>query len=315
MVEGDLHVSMILTTGYTLIIPSTFHGGVRMDGEQQFIPEKIWIYWHQGLAEAPFIVRKCVDSWVRENPSRDVVFLNSANVCNYTTLDLPQNKLSNLSLAIQSDLLRLSLLSKYGGVWADATTLCMKPLDEWLEDSCRSGFFSFYRPGPDRLLSNWFLASQKDCPIVSQLYEKLTIFWLENDFYTPSRFQEYAIKKLEKLLNRSHKTTRFWFTPIVTKLVRVYPYYVFHYMFERLVSTDPECRNIWNETIKISSDGPHAIHREGLFSKPSTHIREHITNRVSPLYKLTWKYDQRRYSPSTLLYFLLEGREEDVKTE
>ena len=144
-----------------------------MSEKKRLIPRKIWILWYQSLSEAPFVVRKCIDSWIKENPTWDVVILDSGCLDKYIRLGLPEKKLTSLPLATQSDLVRLALLSEYGGVWADATTLCMKPLDDWIDDYCTSGFFAFYRPGRDRILSSWFIASEKRCLLVSRLYERL----------------------------------------------------------------------------------------------------------------------------------------------
>ena len=46
--------------------------------------------------------------------------------------------------AAESDLLRLYLLNKYGGVWVDSTNLCRRPLDDWLPSAARQGFFAFF---------------------------------------------------------------------------------------------------------------------------------------------------------------------------
>ncbi len=105
-----------------------------MSDRKSLVPRKIWIYWHQGMSEAPFVVRKCIESWVKENPGWEVNFLDKDNLGEYVVLNLREEKLVNLPLPHQSDLVRLQLLSKYGGVWADATTLCMRPLDDWIDD-------------------------------------------------------------------------------------------------------------------------------------------------------------------------------------
>ncbi len=109
-------------------------------------------------------------------------------------------------------------------------------------------------------------------------------------------------------LNRSEKTTKYWFSPLVTKLLKVYSYFVFHYLFERLVSENSECWKIWDETKKISADGPHKIGKYGFFSPVNEDIKKEVDEKHVPIYKLKWKLDHRRYSPSTLLYYLLEGK-------
>jgi len=79
-------------------------------------------------------------------------------------------------------------------------------------------------------------------------------------------------------------------------------------LFERLVSENSECRRIWDETKKIRADGPHKIQKYGFFSPVNEDIKKEVDEKHVPLYKLTWKYDHRRYSPSTLLYYLFEGK-------
>ena len=75
------------------------------------IPRKIWILWFQGLSEAPFLVRKCIDSWVKENQNWEVIILDENNLSKYVVLDLPENILANLPLTEKSNLVRLHLLS------------------------------------------------------------------------------------------------------------------------------------------------------------------------------------------------------------
>lgn len=282
-----------------------------MSGESKKIPRKLWIYWHQGLAEAPFVVNKCCESWTRENPDWEVTILDKNSFSNYIRLDLPEEIISGLPLSKISNLIRLQLLSEYGGVWADATTYCMKPLNEWIDDYCPSGFFVFSRPGPDRLISSWFIAGEKDCPIFARLLSKHISFFRENKFNNEGKTNRKILKRLNNLLNRSDKTTRFWFSPVVTKLIRVYPYFLFHYLFERLVAKDRECRKIWQEMKKVSADGPHKIQILGIFSPLNDEIKAEIDNKRTPLYKLTWKYDHSKYTSASILYYLLEGRDSE----
>ena len=44
-------------------------------------------------------------------------------------IDLNSRTLTAASL---SDILRISLLHEFGGVWVDATVYCNRPIDEWL---------------------------------------------------------------------------------------------------------------------------------------------------------------------------------------
>ena len=132
----------------------------------------IWMFWDSGLDEAPDVVKLSYKSWVKFNPDYDVVLLDSRNITSILGFDLYDAfKLCSVDLgaAGKSDLLRLFLLNRYGGVWADATTFCKKPLNEWL-DLSKTGFFSFReKEADDRTLVSWFLVATKGHPIIQSL--------------------------------------------------------------------------------------------------------------------------------------------------
>lgn len=273
--------------------------------------------WYQGLDKAPLVVKKCVESWIRENPDWDVVVLDADSVTKHVIPDLPQEKLAKLDLTKQSNLIRLQLLSEYGGVWADATVLCLRPLDEWIDECTTSGFFAFAFPdGHNRVLSTWLLASRRGCPIVVKWRQRYASFFLDHDLDNTGRVRDLVKRTLARVLNRSRRTTGYWFSPIVTKLLRVYPYHVYHYLFERLVATDQECRTIWEDTKKkVTAEGSRKLGRFGrlaLFSPLTDDVKKDIEKEIGQgnarVVKLTWKYEPSRYSSSTVLYYLLEGR-------
>lgn len=276
--------------------------------EINFIPRKIWILWYQGISQAPFMVKKCIDSWIKENPNWEITILDTENLSEYITLDVPDNVFSHLVLSTQSELVRLQLLSQYGGIWADATTFCMKPLNSWINDCTTSGFFAFHKPGPDRVLSTWFLASTPENPLILKLNERFTGFWIENDFMIPNQFQRIAITLFEQILERNEILARYWLSPIPRKLLKIYPYFALHYMFEILVSNDLKCKTIWQNTRKVSADGPHKLQEVGLLSPISETIKTEIDNKLTPIYKLNWRDDCTPYPPDSVLSYLMQER-------
>jgi hypothetical protein len=286
-----------------------------MNSDPARLPRNLWMYWHQGLEAAPFVVRRCIESWIALNPGWNVVVLDSGSVGDYIEVELSPKKREKLSVNHLSNLIRLALLDKYGGVWTDATTFCVRPLDEWIDALVPSGFFVFSNPGEDRLISNWFIAAKAGNPILRKLYERQIMFWEKHLTDKPARRRDRKRQRdrhrmLWFLLSRSTRTTRFWLSPIVSKVLRVYPYFLFHYQFERLVSTDAECGDIWRRMPKVPADGPRAPRIHGYLAPPDKAIKEHIRERRAPFYKLTWKFDPQEYSADTTLYHLLEGRED-----
>ena len=155
-------------TPKTPLLRSTQEPGINYQ-----IPKMLFIYWHQGWKNAPDIVKRCAATWRQHNPAWDIFFLDSASVAEKVKLP-PAVKILNLPLPALSDVIRICLLKKYGGVWADATLLCTRPLDDWIEVVCNlSGFFAYEKPGPDRPISSWFLAAGKECRIVDFWYSEV----------------------------------------------------------------------------------------------------------------------------------------------
>ena len=57
-----------------------------------------------------------------------------------------QNKI--ISPQAKSDIIRLSLLKNYGGIWADSTLLCMQPLSFWFYEALsKTGMWMYHGHG------------------------------------------------------------------------------------------------------------------------------------------------------------------------
>lgn len=93
---------------------------------QQSKPEefRIWVYWAQGKDNMPELVRACYDNLLRRAKDVNVVLLTAENLGLY--LDLPMSVRNSIEKGMigythLSDIIRHSLLAKYGGLWIDAT--------------------------------------------------------------------------------------------------------------------------------------------------------------------------------------------------
>lgn len=104
---------------------------VRKHAMKRTIPLCIWTYWD---GDKPDLVRRCIDSWRKYNPDYTIIELDK----NLVSVYLPEVNLGSLKFASESparfsDFLRLHILSKYGGIWMDASVICNKPL-HWIQD-------------------------------------------------------------------------------------------------------------------------------------------------------------------------------------
>jgi len=264
------------------------------------LPKTIWFLWLQGIDEVPFVAKKCYESWIIKNPDWKVIFLDEKNLQQYVDASKPGNATNQA----WSDIIRINLLAEYGGVWVDATCFCVKPLDEWLPDVIPTGFFAFERPGPDRMISSWFIAAAKDNYIISAYRNMVNSYWHEN----PGLIS--AESATPKLLKRKleHMHTQKWFAWPTRKVLKLYPYFWFHYLFETLYLHDHRFRKLWDLTPKISSDIPHRLQFAGLFNPLTNEIKNEIGQQASPLYKLTWKYEPSEDEKDTLMRYLLENK-------
>lgn len=279
---------------------------LKLRNHKSSIPKIIWTYWGQGAERQPHVIQKCISSWKAHNKGWDVIVLDETNTDQYVRLELPHSRMQEIGLTKKSDLLRLQLLEKHGGVWADGTVFCTTPLDSWLSDYIETGFFAFRNPGPDRLLSTWFLASEKNLPIISNTKTRFIEFFSETHFDNESLHKKLIHPFVRLLLNRSSRTTKFWMSDFVAKRLKIYPYFILHYLFERSIHSDMEFWRTWNSTKMISAYEPHAIFNHGLTRRINAKIKYHIDNKISPLYKLSWKFNSYKLTAESAMSYLFD---------
>ena len=183
---------------------------------------RVHIYWAQGIQHAPTVVRVCQAALSRRHRPDDVVVLDDNLLPHY--VDLPPRVLRRTfdDKTKLSDVLRLELLWRYGGVWMDATCLPRQRVLDVVPDLLPSGFFAFtYRPAR---ISSWFLASAPGNPVVAMVREAQFVHWEHN----------------EKPLG----------------------YYVLHHLFESLYHLDEGFRAAYAPTPRVSSHPPSRFARE-----------------------------------------------------
>lgn len=172
------------------------------------LPRVIHLYWDQGFADAPQIVRLCEASWRERNPGWEVRRWEHADadgVVPWTSLP------RGMKITPYSDILRTELLLRFGGVWADATILCTRPLDDWLPQvMAQTDFFAFSRPGRDREIASWFLAARPGSTLVRMLSEEVGAFWKRQS--KPTRVYHWFQYIFEYLDRKSRKFRREWRT-------------------------------------------------------------------------------------------------------
>ncbi|WP_127844464.1 capsular polysaccharide synthesis protein [Psychroflexus aestuariivivens] len=276
----------------------------------------IWMYWHQGFDQVPPIIQSCVQQWRDLHPDWEIHLLDQYNIYEYVQpLDIDANILNKMTLAHRSDLLRTQLLIKYGGVWADPTCFPLQKLEGWLPQYISAGFFFFYKPGRDRIISNWFISAEQGNDLLKKLYQALINYWNSNNFKNLGRQDTSYEKLINRILNRNLVLPRLWFTLIFTKILRIYPYMVYHFMLYHLMSKDNKIKQQFDQMPKLSAEPPHALQRAGMMSPLSDTIKTIIDDKQVPLFKLTWKIKQDKIPQDSNLAYLFNQINKNEHTD
>ena len=261
------------------------------------IPRRVWILWMQGRSSMPPVVRECVASWIRKNPDWEVVFLDRENVWTYLDRDtIPVDALAKTSPQVFANAIRFQLLRRHGGVWADATTWCLTPLSEWLTRQ-PGEFFAFASPGPDRMLSTWFLASEKDGYLARTMATEYTSI-----FERLGPLSLLPDSTVRDMLSRAADTDVFFEGQLLSG-ERRYPYFLCHYLFAFLYRRDERFKRIWDATSRPSADPSHAAQVLGLLAPADAAAKQALRAANPRMHKLNWRIDP--IEPGTLLHAIV----------
>lgn len=192
---------------------------------QPEIRKVIWFLWLQGLDAAPPVVKKCHKALVDKLHDYEIILLTADNIDDYVSLpnfifEKWQNgRITNTHF---SDILRLELLIKYGGVWIDSTVLLMgSKIPKQIEEADLF-YFQVLQPGYTLInISSWFMAAKPNNPILCFARECVYAYWKKNN--------------------------------------RLYNYFLLHYCITLAAEQFPE---IYNSIPKYSSAPPHILQSE-----------------------------------------------------
>ena len=202
----------------------------------------IWSYWEQG-GTPPDLVSLCLSSWKVKNPEYELRVLDSSSLGNWTDIHRKVPHWGELPVQKRSNLLRLDLLEKYGGVWVDATLYCLQPLSKWLRVDRVSGFSVFDLPREkNRLFASFFIAAEAGNPFIRRWHNRHQEFFSNRPRQMRYSRKKYLIKAWPFLWTR-------WGAPLLTFGVFCrrwgYPYFIFHFLATRELFFHPDSMYRW----------------------------------------------------------------------
>lgn len=220
----------------------------------------LWTCWLQGEDNAPDLVKKCFRSMRQYMPSDfEMVVITLDNLDKYLTLPdfvIKKYKAKIISNPHFSDIIRLSLLKKYGGFWIDATCLLTAPLPSKIYNS---EFFIYRSFGK---FSKTFI---NNCFIYSKPYNHIIVKWLA-------------------------AVVKYWAAEKFTL-----EYFLHHYLFIALLERDNDFKQCYDRySLDETDENMHIIFRFAENNGPE--ISEDFYKTAcekSFIHKLTYKFDIR----------------------
>lgn len=250
---------------------------------------KIWMYWEQGWSSAPVVVQQCAISWERLNPEYQLVRLDGQTVEDYLGPDQEAMILARrCPVQLRSDIIRLLFLSRFGGVWADATLFCSRPLRNWLPPFPDNGAFFFSSPGQDRLIASWFVTANARSEIISAHLNELTSYLSQiPNLSRPTLWQRLIRRMVGWKLNRSAATTVGWWKPSLIKR-SIWPYFIFHYCYNKLFTLDDGFRQLASRMPLLNAGPCHTLQMTGKACRFDV-ARRILADPDIPVHKLNWR--------------------------
>ena len=132
------------------------------------IPNIIWTFWDG--ESLPLVVQHCIGSWKKHNSSFDIRVLDRTTLKDYIPdgdqiLNLPRAD----GPAHLADFVRAHVIAEYGGIWMDASILCLGPITPLLKGNY--DFIGFFMPNFTTqpkwpIIENWFIAASPRSPFI-----------------------------------------------------------------------------------------------------------------------------------------------------
>ena len=152
----------------------------------------VWVLWWQGLDNAPDIIKVAVASQQQylNKDLFDYHFLTKDNYCDYVQLDeiiLEKMEMGRITFTHFSDILRMELLKKYGGLWLDSTIYMT---DDFEEAFYKSDFYTNKKNTYPNFIrkvvskgrwTGYFLKGNKDNILFCFMVDAFSYYWKKHN--------------------------------------------------------------------------------------------------------------------------------------
>lgn len=177
-----------------------------IDNKQHNKSNKVWVCWFQGLENAPDLVKKCYESLKKNLTDREIILITRENMFDFVAFPefiLRKWEDGTITHTHMTDLLRLELLIKYGGMWIDSTVLCTSNRENIPDYFFNSDLFLYQtlKPGRDgqcQPVSSWLISATMNNKILIMTRFLCYEYWKRNhemvDYFL---FHDFLVISLE----------------------------------------------------------------------------------------------------------------------
>lgn len=229
------------------------------------IPEHryIWVMWWQGEQSAPELVKMCIESIRRNANGAEVVVITKDNFRDYA--DIPEyiiqkHEKGYVSFAQLSDIMRVFLISKHGGLWLDSTIYVSQPIPEDIFSKPLYSLHTSYKKTPfvqnDRIHCFVLGGTPGSKPFMFER-ELLSDYWKSRnviiDYYLLDysiMFQYFNLEDIKSLIDNLEPTSEGLYE-LVSLLDKPYD----EVRLESVLSANLFSKLVWNEDWKKTSHG------------------------------------------------------------
>lgn len=166
----------------------------------------IWVFWWQGEDKAPSIIQYCINSIRKHCVGWKVTIISKDNISNYLSLPafITDKVGQGISFVQLSDIVRVSLVSTYGGGWIDAGMLMTGDIPSSISKYTYFTIKNSYRPSSLVSQYRWtgsFMFGHANNPIATNMYKLFILYWSKNKYLT----EYFLIDYLEAFLYNNNK--------------------------------------------------------------------------------------------------------------
>lgn len=234
----------------------------------------VWTIWLQGMDKAPAIVQKCYESMKKNIIDREIVVITEENYSDYVSFPdyiMQKYRKGSISKVHFADLLRIELLTVYGGTWMDGTVFCSGNIKQRYMLDSELFLFQTLKPGLDghcRSVSSWMISAYSNSKILLLARALLHNYW---------KTHEKAIE-----------------------------YFILHDFIQMAIEEYPE---EWNEVVPFCNSVPHVLLLR-LFDKYDSNVWEALKEQTS-FHKLSHKFDAEMFRKKGTYYDIILNHLED----